>query len=86
MLLPVLVSANADIVLSDIDLHEPRYVGILDVKNLNAAAITKNNSVGLISGKFNVNGRGFDVNTLTLRQNLIFLKSKSQEKPLIIFI
>jgi hypothetical protein len=36
--------------LSDIDLHEPKYVGILDVKNLNAAAITKNNSVGLISG------------------------------------
>jgi hypothetical protein len=43
-------SANADIVLSDIDLHEPKYVGVLDVKNLNAAAITKNNSVGLISG------------------------------------
>ena len=59
-------SAKADIVLSDIDLHEPKYVGILDVKNLNAAAITKNNSVGLISGKFNLNGRGFDVNTLTL--------------------
>jgi hypothetical protein len=42
-------SAKADIVLSDIDLHEPKYVGILDVKNLNGA-ITKNNSVGLISG------------------------------------
>jgi len=59
--------ANADIVLSDIDLHEPRYKGILDIKDFNAAAITKNNAVGLITGKFDVDGRGFDVNTLTLR-------------------
>lgn len=59
--------ANADIVLSDIDQHEPRYKGILDIKDFNAAAITKNNTVGLITGKFNVDGRGFDVNTLTLK-------------------
>ena len=59
--------ANADIVLSDIDQHEPRYKGILDIKDFNAAAITKNNAVGLITGKFNVDGRGFDVNTLTLK-------------------
>ena len=59
--------ANADIVLSDIDQQNPRYVGVLDVKDFNTAAITKNNTVGLITGKFNVDGRGFDVNTLTLK-------------------
>ncbi|GGP04329.1 DUF490 domain-containing protein [Cloacibacterium rupense] len=59
--------ANADIVLSDIDKNEPRYKGVLDIKDFNAAAITKNNAVGLITGKFNVDGRGFDVNTLTLK-------------------
>ena len=59
--------ANADIVLSDIDQHEPRYKGILDIKDFNAAAITKNNAVGLITGKINIDGRGFDVNTLTLK-------------------
>lgn len=59
--------ANADIVLSDIDKNEPTYVGNLDVKDFNTSAITKNNAVGLISGKFNLDGRGFDVNTLTLR-------------------
>lgn len=59
--------ANADIILSEIDQKDPRYVGILDIKDFNAAAITKNNSVGLITGKFNVDGKGFDVNTLTLK-------------------
>lgn len=59
--------ANADIVLSGIDEQNPRYVGVLDVKDFNTSALTKNNSVGLISGKFNVDGRGFDVNTLTLK-------------------
>ena len=59
--------ANADIVLSDIDQQNPRYVGVLDVKDFNTSAITKNNAVGLISGRFNVDGKGFDVNTLTLR-------------------
>lgn len=59
--------ANANIVLSDIDKQEPKYKGILDIQDFNAAAITKNNAVGLITGKFDVDGRGFDVNTLTLR-------------------
>lgn len=59
--------AKADIVLSDIDKNEPRYQGVLDVKDFNTAAITKNNAVGLISGKFDLDGRGFDVNTLTLK-------------------
>ncbi len=59
--------ANADIILSEIDQHEPRYKGILDVKDFNAAALTKNNTVGLITGRFNIDGKGFDVNTLTLK-------------------
>ena len=44
---------------------EPRYKGILDIKDLNRGCDYQNNAVGLITGKFNVDGRGFDVNTLT---------------------
>lgn len=58
--------ANADVVLSDIDQKDPKYKGILVINDFNSSAITKNNSVGLISGKFNVDGRGFDLNTLTV--------------------
>jgi hypothetical protein len=36
------------------------------VKDLNTSVITKNKSVGLISGKFNINGQSFDVNTMKL--------------------
>ena len=43
--------ANADIVLSDIDQQNPRYVGVLDVKDFNTSAITKNNAVGFNFGE-----------------------------------
>ena len=59
--------ANADIILNDIDQQNPSYKGVLVVNDFNAAAITKNKAVGLISGKFILDGKGFDVNTLTLR-------------------
>jgi hypothetical protein len=37
------------------------------VKDLNVTAFTKNKDVGLITGNINVNGQGFDVNTLSLQ-------------------
>ncbi|AZB19869.1 translocation/assembly module TamB [Chryseobacterium indologenes] len=44
----------------------PKYTGYLEVKDLNTSVITKNKSVGLISGKFDLNGQSFDVNTMRL--------------------
>ncbi len=37
------------------------------MKDLNVTAFTKNKDVGLITGNINVNGQGFDVNTLSLQ-------------------
>lgn len=58
--------ADADIVLSDIDKNRPRYEGSLLLQDFNLAALTKNNTVGLVSGKIIVDGSGFDLNTLSL--------------------
>ena len=44
----------------------PKYSGHLEVKDLNTSVITKNKSVGLISGNFDLNGQSFDVNTMRL--------------------
>lgn len=44
----------------------PKYSGRLEVKDLNTSVITKNKSVGLISGNFDLNGQSFDVNTMRL--------------------
>ncbi|AZB24930.1 translocation/assembly module TamB [Chryseobacterium bernardetii] len=44
----------------------PKYSGHLDVKDLNTSVITKNKSVGLISGNFDLDGQSFDVNTMRL--------------------
>jgi len=44
----------------------PKYSGYLELKDLNTSVITKNKSVGLISGKFDINGQSFDVNTMKL--------------------
>ena len=44
----------------------PEYSGNLVVKDLNTTILTKNKQVGLISGNFNVQGKGFDINTLSL--------------------
>ena len=37
------------------------------MKDLNVTALTKNKQVGLISGKFDVQGEGFDVNTMYVK-------------------
>lgn len=45
----------------------PKYRGYAEVNDLNTSVITKNNQVGLISGKFNLQGQSFDVNTMRLK-------------------
>ena len=45
----------------------PKYRGFAEVNDLNTSVITKSKEVGLISGKFNVDGRSFDVNTMVIR-------------------
>ena len=52
--------------LTDYSSSLPKYAGIAEVKDLNTSVITKNKTVGLISGRFNINGQSFDVNTMRL--------------------
>ncbi|MCS3868463.1 hypothetical protein J3D55_001379 [Chryseobacterium ginsenosidimutans] len=52
--------------LTDYSTPMPKYAGIAEVKDLNTSVITKNKSVGLISGRFDINGQSFDVNTMKL--------------------
>ena len=56
-----------DFNLVDYSTKRPKYRGYVDVKDLNITALTKNKQVGLISGKFNVQGEGFDVNTMYIK-------------------
>lgn len=53
--------------LEDFSTNVPKYRGYAEVNDLNSSVITKSNSVGLISGKFNVQGESFDVNTMRIR-------------------
>ncbi len=53
--------------LEDYSSNMPRYRGFAEVNDLNTSVITKSKEVGLISGKFNVDGRSFDVNTMVIR-------------------
>ena len=53
--------------LEDYSTNMPRYRGYADVNDLNTSVITKNKEVGLISGKFNLRGQSFDVNTMRLQ-------------------
>lgn len=53
--------------LTDYSTKIPKYKGYFDVKDLNITAFTKNKQVGLITGKFNVEGQSFDLNTMHLR-------------------
>ncbi len=53
--------------LVDYSTKRPKYKGLAEVKDLNVTALTKNKQVGLISGKFNVQGEGFDVNTMYVK-------------------
>ena len=45
----------------------PKYKGYAELNDLNVAALTKSKEVGLVSGKFNVQGESFDVNTMKLK-------------------
>lgn len=58
-----------DLNLVDYSTKRPKYKGYFEVKDLNVTALTKNKQVGLISGKFNVQGEGFDVNTMYVKTN-----------------
>ena len=53
--------------LTDFSTALPKYRGYAEVNDLNTSVITKNKQVGLISGKFNLQGESFDVNTMRLR-------------------
>lgn len=53
--------------LRDFSTDLPKYKGKVDIWDLNTAAITKNNSVGLISGHVELDGQSFDVNTMRIR-------------------
>ncbi|MFP7657738.1 translocation/assembly module TamB domain-containing protein [Chryseobacterium proteolyticum] len=44
----------------------PKYAGYVEATDLNVSVITKNKAVGLISGKFDITGQSFDVNTMRL--------------------
>ncbi|MEN4760121.1 translocation/assembly module TamB [Chryseobacterium sp. C39-AII1] len=52
--------------LSDYSTAVPKFSGLAEVKDLNTSVITKNKTVGLISGRFDINGQSFDVNTMKL--------------------
>ena len=52
--------------LSDYSSTLPKYKGYAEVKDLNTSVITKSKAVGLITGKFNVDGQSFDVNTMRI--------------------
>src|SRR5690606_28887930 len=53
--------------LSDYSTNMPKYRGYAEVFDLNTSIITKSKQVGLITGKFNVDGQSFDVNTMRIR-------------------
>lgn len=56
-----------DFTLSEYSSAFPQYKVDARLIDFNTTAITKQNQVGLISGKFNVEGKGFDLNTLSLK-------------------
>lgn len=53
--------------LDDFSTDLPKFRGFADVTNLNTSVITKNNQVGLLSGKFNLDGQSLDVNKMVLK-------------------
>lgn len=53
--------------LDDYSSNMPRYRGYAEVNDLNTTVITKSPQVGLVSGKFNVQGQSFDVNTMRIK-------------------
>lgn len=53
--------------LTDIASAQPKYVGDLTVKDLNTTAFTQSDVVGLLTGAVKIEGRGFNLNTLSLK-------------------
>lgn len=52
--------------LTDFSSKKLNYQGVVVLEDFNAKAITKKDEVRLISGKFDIKGEGFDLNTLSL--------------------
>ncbi|QCX52385.1 translocation/assembly module TamB [Elizabethkingia sp. JS20170427COW] len=57
----------SSLTLTEFSTPRPKYIADVLVKDLNTTAFTKNKTVGLLSGKINLQGEGFDVNTLSLK-------------------
>ena len=53
--------------LTDFSTRMPKYRGEAQVWNFNTAAITRNNTVGLLTGQFSLQGESFDVSTMRIR-------------------
>ena len=68
--------------LEDFSSNMPKYRGYAEVNDLNTSVITKNNSVGLISGKFNLQGQSFDVNTMKLKTRSQISKIEIRNKEI----
>lgn len=68
--------------LEDFSTPMPKYRGYADITNLNASAITKNKTVGLITGKFNFQGQSFDVNTMRIKTRSQIAKIEILDKEI----
>ena len=66
--------------LDDYSSNLPKYRGYAEVNDLNTSVITKSKAVGLISGKFNLQGESFDVNTMRLRTKSQIAKIEIMDK------
>ena len=68
--------------LEDYSTSLPKYRGFAEVNDLNSSVITKNNAVGLISGRFNIQGESFDVNTMKIRTTSQISKIEIMDKEI----
>ncbi|MCB4234758.1 hypothetical protein LDL59_05560 [Kaistella anthropi] len=68
--------------LNDYSSNLPKYRGYAEINDLNTSVITKNKQVGLISGKFNLQGQSFDVNTMRLKTRSQISKIEIMDKEI----
>ena len=68
--------------LSDYSTNLPKYKGFADVTDLNTSVITQNKQVGLISGRFDLDGQSFDVNTIRLNTKSFISKIMILDKEI----
>ena len=68
--------------LNDYSSALPKYRGYAEINDLNTSVITKNKQVGLISGKFNLQGQSFDVNTMRLKTRSQISKIEIMDKEI----